>query len=427
MAFVSQKNKINLNRISTQAQRVVVTGHGLITSMGLGKAINAAGFREGKTAFRPVSFFDVSRQRVGTAGEVLMPESLPENLLLSDRQITRLDRGSILLIHAADEALNQAEWSDEIKSSPVSLFLGTSAGGMALAEQFFISATKDRETGHVNRLGQLSQVDGYQSQSQAVTLMRAYGMEGPIRMTANACASGGNAIGQAFRHIKRGYASRVLCGGYDALCQLVFAGFDSLQALTTSGLPRPFDATRDGLALGEGAAIFCLESMEHAQARGAVILGEIVGYGTATDVHHLTQPHPEGDAALSTMTQACAEAKIEAIDVDYINSHGTGTPKNDVAEGKAIQRWAGADTAGISVSSTKASIGHLLGGAGAVEASICLMAMDGGWLPPTANTSVPDEFCSFDLVLKPRDKEIKVALSNSFGFGGANATVIFRK
>ena len=427
MAFVSQQNKINLNRISTQSQRVVVTGHGLITSMGLGKEANAEGFRAGKTAFRPVIFFDVSRQRVGTAGEVLLPESLPDNLNLTNRQIARLDRGSILLLHAADEALNQAEWSDEIKSDSMPLFLGTSAGGMALAEQFFKSASEDRESDRKNRRGQISQVEGYQSQSQAVNLMQAYGMEGPIRMTANACASGGNAIGQAFRHIKRGYASRVMCGGYDALCQLVFAGFDSLQALTTSGLPRPFDATRDGLASGEGAAVFCLESLEHAEARGAVVLGEIVGYGGATDVHHLTQPHPEGDAALATMTQACAEAGIEAKDVDYINSHGTGTPKNDVAEGKAIQRWAGPDTAGISVSSTKASIGHLLGGAGSVEASICLMAMDGGWLPPTANTSEPDEFCTFDLVLEPRDKEINIALSNSFGFGGANATVIFKK
>ncbi len=394
--------------------------------MGKGKSINAAGFREGKTAFRPVSFFDVSRQRVGTAGEVLLPDSLPANLHLGDRQIARLDRGSILLLHAADEALKQAAWSDEMKTNPVPLFLGTSAGGMALAEQFFKSASRRRETGKGNRRGQLTQVDGYQSQSQAVNLMRAYGMEGPIRITANACASGTNAIGQAFREVKRGYASRVLCGGYDALCQLVFAGFDSLQALTTSGLPRPFDANRDGLALGEGAAVFCLESLEHAQKRGATILAEIVGYGAATDVHHLTQPHPEGDAALSTMTQACAEAGIEPKQVDYLNSHGTGTPKNDVAEGKAIQRWAGTDTAGISVSSTKASIGHLLGGAGAVEASICLMAMDGNWLPPTANTSEPDEFCTFDLVLKPRDKQIDTVLSNSFGFGGANATVIFR-
>ena len=428
MAFLSQQNKISLSRITTQEQRVVVTGHGLITSMGKGKAENAEGFRMGKTAFRPVSFFDVTRQRVGTAGEVVLPESLPRNMELSKRRIARLDRGSVLLLHAAEEALHQAGWSEEEKrESPMPLFLGTSAGGMGLAEKFFVHANAERESGNRNRRGQLARVEGYQSQSQAVNLLQAFGMEGPIRVTANACASGGNAIGQAFRHVKRGYASRVLCGGYDALSQLVFGGFDSLQALTTSGLPRPFDANRDGLALGEGAAVFCLESLDYAIARGSPIIAEISGYGCATDVHHLTQPHPEGDAALSTMTQACQEAEIRPDEVDYINSHGTGTPRNDVAEGRAIQRWAGPATSGISVSSTKAGIGHLLGGAGAVEASICLMALAGNWLPPTATTSTPDEFCTFDLVLEPRDKTLEVVMSNSFGFGGANATLIFRQ
>ncbi len=392
--------------------------------MGNGKAVNASGFREGRTAFRPVTLFDTSRQRVGTAGEVEMPDQLPGGIYLSDREVTRIDRASSLVIHAGAEAFAESGWDQLELPDSVPVFLGTSAGGMALGEAFYRQAVENR----AHRKGQFTRVEGYQSQVQAINLTRALGFSGPIRITANACASGANAIGQAFRHIKYGRAEKVVCGGYDALAQLVFAGFDSLQALTPTGIPKPFDRNRDGLAIGEGASIFCVESLESAENRGATILAEITGYGSATDVHHLTQPHPEGDAALATMTEACAESGIEPAQIDYINSHGTGTPKNDVAEGMAIHRLAGSDAQSISVSSTKAGIGHLLGGAGAVEASICLMAMEGNWLPPTASTTEPDEFCDkFDLVLQPREKTITTALTNSFGFGGANATVIFQQ
>jgi 3-oxoacyl-[acyl-carrier-protein] synthase II len=212
------------------------------------------------------------------------------------------------------------------------------------------------------------------------------------------------------------------------LSLLVFAGFDSLQALTP-GVSRPFDARRDGLALGEGAAIVALESFESARARGAEILAEITGYGATTDLHHLTQPHPDGDAAVASMSRACAMAGVRPDAIDYLNAHGTGTPLNDSAEARAIRRWceaAGCDPARVPVSSTKASIGHLLGAAGAVEAVICIMAMREGFLPPTTTVREADPDVAFDLVRQPRDAVIGCALTNSFGFGGANASLILK-
>ncbi len=217
-----------------------------------------------------------------------------------------------------------------------------------------------------------------------------------------------------------------MTGGYDALCQLVFAGFDSLQALSPTQC-RPFDAQRDGLGLGEGAAVLMLETLAHAQRRGAQILGEIVGYGAATDVHHLTQPHPQGDAAFAAMTAACASASVSPEQIDYVNAHGTGTPLNDSAEAAAIFRWAGARAATLPVSSTKSSVGHLLGAAGAVETLVCLMALREQWLPPTSTLRTPDPVCTFPVVRTPSAAHLEYALTNSFGFGGANATLILRR
>ena len=177
----------------------------------------------------------------------------------------------------------------------------------------------------------------------------------------------------------------------------------------------------------EGAAMLTLERLDDAAARGATIIGEVTGYGASTDLHHLTQPHPEGEAARRSMTQACAEAGVAPHEIDYINSHGTGTPLNDSSEGAAIQRWAGDAVSRVKVSSTKGAIGHLLGGAGAVEAVICLMAMSGGWVPPNVPVAQLDPVCTFDLVREPRDAALNCTLTNSFGFGGANATLVMRR
>ena len=398
--------------------RVVITGAGIISSLGAGWKINAAGFKQGRIALKPVTLFDVSRQRVKIAGEIDLPPQLPTTELNS-RQEARLDRASKLLLLAANEAWQQAGW-DRYDNLPV--VLGTTSGGMGLGEAYFRQAIQTPRS----HKQQPTRVTQYQAQSQALTLAKAFGFRGPITIIANACASGANAIGHAWELLRRGAYERVFTGGYDALSQLVFAGFDSLQALSTTQC-RPFDARRDGLALGEGAAMLTLETLEHAQARGAEILGEIVGYGSALDTHHLTQPNPQGDAALASMTAATQSAGLSPSDIDYINAHGTGTPMNDVAEANAINRWAGARAATLPVSSTKSSVGHLLGAAGAVETLICLMALREQWLPPTSTLQEPDPVCQFPVVQKPTGAKVEYALTNSFGFGGANASLILRR
>jgi 3-oxoacyl-[acyl-carrier-protein] synthase II len=398
--------------------RVVVTGAGIITALGTGWQPNAEGFRAGRTAFRPVSVFDVSRQRVKVAAEVDLPAKPPPTRL-TDRDVARLDRASLMLLLAAREAQQQSGWEP---SDQVQLVLGTTAGGMADGEVYYRQAVKT--PGHHRR--QPTRALRYQAQVQGRTVLDALGFGGPICIISNACASGTNAIGHAWELIRTGRAERVLTGGYDALSQLVFAGFDSLQTLSPTAC-RPFDAHRDGLALGEGAGIVALESLEAAQRRGANILAETIGYGTTLDGHHLTQPHPEGDAALAAMKLACASAGVTPEEVDYINAHGTGTPLNDRSEALAIERWAGSRAASLPVSSTKANIGHLLGGAGAVEFVVCLMALCGQWLPPELAFETPDPVCHFPVVRAPQNARLDVVLSNSFGFGGVNATLILRR
>jgi len=432
---------------SAAPPRVVITGAGIVTALGLGWKPNAEGFRAGRPAFRPVSLFDVSRQRVKTAAEVDLPDALPPTGL-SRRQMGRLDRAGKMLLLAANEAWQQAGWKPAQapavgssaftrpeppeggtpNSSPnkdaddIPLVLGTTAGGMSLGEDYFRQAVQS-PTRHRR---QPTRAIHYQPQVQARMVLDALGFGGPITIISNACASGSNAIGQAWNLIRCGQAECALAGGYDALSLLVFAGFDALQALSPT-VCRPFDARRDGLALGEGAALVALETLEHAQRRNAPILGELIGYGTTIDQHHLTQPQPEGNAALAAMNLACDAARLGPKDVDYINAHGTGTVLNDSAEALAISRWAGPRAATLPVSSTKASIGHLLGAAGAVEAVICLMALREQWLPAQAAFETPDPACNFLIVRQPRDAQVNVALSNSFGFGGVNATLILRR
>jgi len=398
--------------------RVAITGAGIITALGLGWEPNAEGFRAGRTAFRPVSLFDVGRQRVKVAAEVDLPATLPPTGL-SDRDLARLDRASKMLLLAAREAQQQAEWQ---ASDQMPLVLGTTAGGMSEGEVYYRQAVQTPQ----RHRRQPTRALRYQAQVQGRTVLDALGFSGPICIISNACASGANAIGHAWELIRAGRADRALAGGYDALCKLVFAGFDSLQTLSPTAC-RPFDARRDGLALGEGAAIVALETLEGARRRGADILGEIIGYGTTLDGHHLTQPHPEGEAALTAMKLACTSAGVAPEEIDYVNAHGTGTPLNDRAEALAIQRWAGSRAASLPVSSTKADIGHLLGAAGAVETVVCLMALRGLWLPPETAFDTPDPACSFPVVRSPQDARLNVALSNSFGFGGVNATLILRR
>ncbi|MGH7954144.1 MAG: beta-ketoacyl-[acyl-carrier-protein] synthase family protein, partial [Limisphaerales bacterium] len=408
---------------SAEKNRVVVTGAGIVTALGCGWKINAEGFRAGRTAFRRVTLFDVSRQRAKIAAEIDLPETFPKTRL-SEKNLRRLNRASRLLLLAANEAWTQCGWNAE-ENPP--LVLGTTSGEMSLGQLYLRQAIESPR--HFKN--QATRVAQYQVQKQGLDLCDAFGFRGAITTISNACASGANAIGHAFELLKNGRAEKVLTGGYDALCELTFAGFDSLQALSPTPC-RPFDARRDGLTLGEGAAVLTLETLAAAKKRGAEILGEIIGYGATTDMHHLTQPHPEGNAAFAAMTAACACANVSPEQIDYVNAHGTATPQNDATEAAAINRWSGGGanvpaSRNFFVSSTKSSIGHLLGAAGAVEAVVCLMALREQFLPPQISLQEIDPACRFQIVREPMDAKIEMALSNSFGFGGANASLIFRR
>ena len=386
-----------LARQTNGSPRVVVTGAGIITSLGNGWKPNAEGFRVGRTAFRPVSLFDVSRQRVKIAAEVDLPTTLPKTRL-NARSCKRMDRAAQLLLHAGYEAWVQSGWNP---TEQLPLVLGTTGGGMSLGEAFY---RQTLQPAHTDRR-QPTRIVHYQPQRQALDLAEALGFSGPVTIIANACASGANAIGHAWELLRSGRSDRVLAGGYEGLCQLIFSGFDSLQALSPT-VCRPFDAERDGLALGEGAAVVALETLQSAMKRGATILGEIVGYWRRDRYHHLTQPHPQGDAALASMRAACEVARLTPDRIGYVNAHGTGTPLNDSAETAALNRWSGASAQQLPVSSTKSSVGHLLGAAGAVEVVITLMALGEHWLPPTSTLRQAESGCAFALLRQPMEARI---------------------
>ncbi|GAA5142161.1 hypothetical protein GCM10023213_27610 [Prosthecobacter algae] len=404
--------------VPVPSQHILITGAGIVSPLGLDWQENEASFRANRTAFRPVTMFDVSERIAKTAAHVDLPS---ERLFLKTplRRQHLIDRGTSMLLLALRETLAMAKMPG--LEGVDAIIIGTSAGAMGIGQDYFRHAAASP----VKQPGQISRLEFYQPQRQLNAIAQEYDWRGPMILVSNACASGANAIGDAMAMIQTGKARRVIAGGYDAIAELVYAGFDTLRALAPSGIPRPFDAARDGLALGEGAALVLLESETAAAERGAQALAVAAGYATATDLHHLTQPDPAGKAAIRTMTGACHMAGIAPSQVSYINSHGTGTPYNDVAEASAVQAWAGEDAAKIALSSTKSAMGHLLGGAGAVEAVICLMAMRGQWLPGSLNIRETDPAVCFDLVYSFREAPVKVALTNSFGFGGTNATLVF--
>jgi 3-oxoacyl-[acyl-carrier-protein] synthase II len=267
-------------------------------------------------------------------------------------------------------------------------------------------------------------IANYPPQKPVLDALETFDISGPCQVVANACASGTNAIGHAFDLIRAGRYARVLTGGYDALSELVFVGFDSLQASTPEKC-RPFDRDRSGMVLGEGAAVLALEEMESAKARGAKILGEVSGYGLSTDNHHLTQPDPSGIGPKRAMEQALQSAALEPGDIDYINAHGTATLFNDAAEGTAIAHLFGPS---VPVSSTKGMMGHSLGAAGAIEAVICLLALMDDLVPANINFREQDERTALNIVAnQPRSTRLQSALSNSFGFGGTNASIVMQR
>jgi 3-oxoacyl-[acyl-carrier-protein] synthase II len=320
--------------------------------------------------------------------------------------------------HMVIAALDQAMMSDP-EFRPETAIFGTTSGGMSFGEQYYRALQAKRALRCAP-----GWIANYPPQKPVIDALESFQFSIPCQVIANACASGTNAIGHAFQCVRSGRYDRALTGGYDALSELVFVGFDSLQAATPEKC-RPFDRHRSGMVLGEGAAILGLEEMNSAVARGARILGEITGYGLSTDNHHLTQPDPSGIGPRRAMEQALTDAGVTSDAVDYINAHGTATNFNDAAEGAAIAQLFGGR---VPVSSTKGMMGHSLGAAGAIEAVICLVALQNDLLPPNINFREGDENLRLRIVANhAQSQPVQTTLSNSFGFGGTNASIILQR
>jgi 3-oxoacyl-[acyl-carrier-protein] synthase II len=318
-----------------------------------------------------------------------------------------------MMIEAMQELVTQ-----QPEFEPELTVVGTTSGGMSYGERYYRSLRQPGDLRHA-----ATWIANYPAQKPIIDAQAAFGISAPCEVIANACASGTNAIGHAFECVRSGRYQRVLAGGYDALAEMVFVGFDSLQASTPEKC-RPFDQHRSGMVLGEGAAVLALENLELALRRGAPVLAEIIGYGISTDNFHITQPEPSGSGPRQAMQRALESAHVSAADVDYINAHGTATLFNDAAEGRGISTLFN----GVPVSSTKSMMGHSLGAAGAIEAIVCLLALKHQFLPANINFSRLDDDLDLNIVAnETRPAAIDIALSNSFGFGGTNASIVMRK
>jgi 3-oxoacyl-[acyl-carrier-protein] synthase II len=331
----------------------------------------------------------------------------------------RLSRSDIFALRATAEALADAGLAGAVARERIGLVLGGTTGGMLRGEE----SLRERIQGTRQRYPSAS-VLGAPISASADVLADAFDLAGPRLSLSTACSSSANALGTALDWIRLGRADVVVTGGTESLCRMTFAGFNALHALSLEPC-RPFDRERTGLSLGEGAAILVVESAEHAARRGAHVHAELLSAGNSADAHHLTAPHPDGTGAALAMRRALARAGLAPEDIDYINAHGTGTPLNDAVEATAIAAVFGEAAARLAVSSTKGAIGHTLGAAGAIEALATILALRDGFLPPTVNLADPDPACALDLV--PRDSRpatLRYALSNSYGFGGNNTSVV---
>jgi 3-oxoacyl-[acyl-carrier-protein] synthase II len=391
--------------------RVAVVAAGIVSPLGLGLEETVASLRSATDCVAPVTGFDASQCRCQTAAQI--PDQRLHGGRANGRKGRRLHRASQMMIAALDD-LRRFDSQFE----PELTVIGTTSGGMSFGQDYYRAVHRHRS---LKRSPEW--LANYPPQKAVVDAQEAFGISAPCRIIANACASGTNAIGHAFECVRSGKYQSVLTGGYDAISELVFVGFDSLQAATPEKC-RPFDRDRSGMVLGEGAALLALENLDSAQSRGAKILVEITGYGISTDNHHLTQPDPSGSGPRRAMERALQSGGRVATDVDYINAHGTATPFNDAAEGKAIVELFGQ----VPVSSTKSMIGHSLGAAGAIEAVVCLVALREQFLPSNINFENPDPQIPLNVVAnKSRDAKIDIVLSNSFGFGGTNASLLLEK
>jgi 3-oxoacyl-(acyl-carrier-protein) synthase len=393
---------------------------GAVTPLGENFSVSWNALLAGRDAATPLDLFDTTGCRCHHAASAVLPP-LPG---VSTKTIRRLARASRLAIPAAREALASAglldaEGRSTLRELPFSV--STTAGGMALGEDF-LRRVLARDGSH-----RFSQASRYLPQQQVLDVQQALGFAGHSVIIANACASGANAIGHAADLIAVGAADCVLTGGFEALTELVFVGFDCLQATSTDRC-RPFDLNRSGLLLGEAAAFLVLESAEHAQQRGATTLCELTGYGHTTDFFHLTQPQPDGAALVEVMRAATAQARIAPVQIGYINAHGTATAVNDGTEAKAYGAFLGDALGSTRISSTKAAIGHTLGAAGAVEALFAIAALRTGHLPPQLNLQTPIPEMAPALVgAKESSSDMEHVMSVNLGFGGSNAALVFSR
>jgi 3-oxoacyl-[acyl-carrier-protein] synthase II len=408
-------------------RRVVVTGIGLITPVGVGRQATWASLLAGRCGVDYISSFNAEGFDSRIAAEVrgFDPESA-----LGRKESRRMDRFAQFACVASLEAMAHAGVNMEQEDrEKVAVLIGSGVGGiMTLSEQFKVLETKGPT--RVNPF-LVPMMLGDMAAGQVSMLI---GAKGPNFSTVSACASGGDAIGEAFEMIRRGRVDVAFAGGSEAaICPIAIAGFNSCQALSKRNddpgtASRPFDAGRDGFVLGEGSGVLVLESLEHAEKRGARVLAEMAGYGASSDAHHVTQPDPEGAGAASAMRHALAEADMSPSDVDYINAHGTSTPLNDRLETLSMKRVFGEGAYKVPVSSTKSMTGHLLGAAGGIEAAFAVLSITESAIPPTINLQTPDPDCDLDYTPHtPKRGRVRVAMSNVLGFGGHNCSLVFRE
>ncbi|MBH8575041.1 beta-ketoacyl-ACP synthase II [Nostocaceae cyanobacterium CENA369] len=408
-------------------KRVVVTGVGAITPIGNTPAQYWEGLLSGRNGIDYISLFDASSHDCRIAGEV---KNFDPHEYMDRKEAKRMDRFSQFGVSAAKQALLDAKLTiNELNAEQIGVMIGSGIGGLKVLE--------DQQTVYLNRGPDRCSpfMIPMMIANMAAGLTAIHiGAKGPNSCTVTACAAGSNAIGDAFRLIQGGYAQAMICGGTEAaITPLGVAGFAACKALSfrnddPARACRPFDRDRDGFVMGEGAGILVLEELQHAISRGARIYAEMVGYGMTCDAYHITSPVPGGEGAARAIRLALKDAELTPEQVSYINAHGTSTPANDSTETAAMKKALGDHAYKIAVSSTKSMTGHLLGGSGGIEAVATVLAIANDKIPPTINLENPDSECDLDYVANSsRAQKVEVALSNSFGFGGHNVTLAFKK
>ncbi|MCH5211259.1 MAG: beta-ketoacyl-ACP synthase II [Oscillospiraceae bacterium] len=408
-------------------RRVVVTGLGALTPIGNNVETFWNGIKSGKCGVDKVTLFDASEYKTQIAGEV---KDFDPAEYIDKKEARKMDRFTQLALVAASEAVKDAGLDME-KEDPwrVGVVTGSGIGGIGTLEDQH-KTLMERGPGRVSPFFIPMMIANIGAAQIAIK----FGTKGINENVVTACASSTNAIGDALRHIQHGHNDVIIAGGAEAaVSPLAFAGFCSMKAMSRRNddpktASRPFDAERDGFVLGEGAGFVVLEELEHAKNRGAHIYCELAGYGATDDAYHITSPVPGGEGGAMAMKLAIEDAGLKPEDVTYINAHGTSTPYNDKFETEAIKSVFGEAAKNVAVSSTKSMTGHLLGAAGGVEAIICAKAVSEGYIPPTINYQNPDPDCDLDIVPNEgRNADVKVAISNSLGFGGHNATILVKK